>query len=55
MSQAARNFVALIVVLVVIATIASSGRGGPLAAGMLLAVGLPALVLLLRGAAGRND
>lgn len=55
MPQAVRSTVALAVIIVVIAMAASSGRGGPIIAGLLLVVGLPAIIALLRGAAGRDD
>jgi hypothetical protein len=50
-----RSAIALVVILVVIAMTASSGRGGPLVAGVLLVAGIPAIFALLRGAAGRED
>ena len=55
MSQAARSTIAFAVIIVVIAMAASSGRGGPIIAGLFLVVGLPAVIALLRGAAGRDD
>lgn len=55
MSQAARSTIALAVIIVVIAMAASSGRGGPIIAGLFLVVGLPAIIALLRGAGGRDD
>lgn len=55
MSQPARSILALIVFLVVLSVVSSSGRGGPIMAAIFAIVGIPAVFALIRGAKGQDD
>jgi len=55
MSSAVRGVILLAVFIAVVAFVSSTGRGGPVMAGIFAFLGIPFLLIALRALAGREN